>query len=194
MGCGLGCSHKMYKGLGLLGLRIALAIVFIYSGWSKLGAYHEMASAGMATIGLPGSGSFWAYFVGILEVTGGLMVLLGTYAVYAAGWLSFIMVVALLTAHRAGPLMSAFPAILALGGSLAILGGGAGKFRLIKCECCCKSCKNGGAGGACGGSCGGKCGCGNKDMAAGGSNCACKNCCGGSCPCGGQNGCACCKK
>lgn len=163
-GCGMGCNHKMYKGLGLLGLRIALAIVFIFSGWSKLGPYHEMASAGMATIGLPGGGSFWAYFVGILEVLGGLMVLLGIYAVYAAGWLSFIMVVALLTAHRAGPLMSAFPAILALGGSLAILGGGAGKFRLIKCECYYKTCKNDGAGDTNNGSCGGQngCACGKK--------------------------------
>lgn len=147
------------KAAGLIALRLAIATIFIYLGYGKLTSGHEMASGMFAGMGLPGSGSMWAYLIGGLEVLGGLMVLLGVFARYAACVLSIILVVALLTIHRTGPFMGMFLPLSLLGGTLAILGGGAGKWRLVKCECCCKACKESYSeakkDGCCGGNCGG---------------------------------------
>jgi uncharacterized membrane protein YphA (DoxX/SURF4 family) len=153
-----GGFHKSCKSWGLLALRLVVGFIFVYQGTQKLGLNH--AGAAMMfdkMVGLPGSGSFWAYFVGTLEVVGGLMVVLGAYVRYAATWLSIIMLVAMATVHRSGPLTGNFLPLSLLGSCLAILGTGAGKLRLVKTECCCKECKNMAAdqGGCCGG---GKCG------------------------------------
>ncbi len=163
--CKTTCAHKTMKAAGLLGLRLALAFIFIYSGYGKMFVGHEMAS-GMfsAKLGLPGSAT--AYFVGGLEVLGGLMVLLGVFAKYAATWLAVIMVVAILAVHRGGPVNGYFLTTSLLGACLAIMGVGAGPWRLVKTQCHCKMCvsannccagekKEGKEGDSC---CGGKCG------------------------------------
>lgn len=160
-----GCPHSQAKAIGLLALRLVVAYIFIKMGWAKLGANHAMASGMFAGMGLPGSGSVWAYIVGGLEVLGGLMVLLGVYARVAAAWLAVIIVVALLTVHR-GAIMTSFVPLIVLGACLSLLGTGAGKYRLVKAECCCKACKafygEAKAGGCCGGK--GACACGSGKM------------------------------
>lgn len=133
------CCHKMLKPWGLLALRAALAFVFIYAGYSKLGPGHEQAVQGMAAM-FGGAGNFWATFVGLLEVVGGLMVLLGVFAPIAAGWLAVIMVVAIFKAHWGGPVTGYFLPISLLGSCLAILSIGAGKFRFLKMQCPDKNC------------------------------------------------------
>jgi len=137
------CAHEKMRDAGLLALRIALGILFVYMGYSKLGPNHAMSSGMFAKfIGPEYAGSFWAYFVGLAEFVGGLMVLLGVFASYAAAWLSIIMVVALLTVHLGGPVSGYFLPLVTLGGTLALMGSGAGCWRLVKTECHCPKCKS----------------------------------------------------
>lgn len=188
---GCQCPHKTAKNVGLLALRLAIGVIFIYMGQNKLWGGHAGATTMFDHIGLIGGGNFWAYFVGTFELIGGVMVLLGAYLRFAAVWLAVIMVVAMLTVHSGGPFVGYFLPLSVLGGCLSLLGTGAGRYRLMKCECCCKDCRAmyaemevGCGGGKCAGACGGH-----------GSECGCQNCCGGNCPCGQPNGqCACCMK
>ena len=134
--------HGKMKDFGLLALRVALAFIFIYSGYGKIFTNHEMISGVFGKlIGPESAGSFWAYFVGLAELGGGLMLLLGIFASYAAAWLSIIMVVAIFTAHWGGPITGYFVSVAVLGGTLALMGTGAGCFRLVKTECHCSKCK-----------------------------------------------------
>jgi uncharacterized membrane protein YphA (DoxX/SURF4 family) len=140
--CKEGCNSGRVKAAGLLALRLALAFVFIYAGWMKLTpAGHAMAAGMFGGMGLPFGGEFWAYFIGSLELAGGIMVALGLFARYAAGVLAIIMLVAIFIAHLKGPLTGLFVPVLALGGLLSIATGGAGDWRVLECECCCKRCK-----------------------------------------------------
>jgi putative oxidoreductase len=130
------------KDFGLLALRLAIGAIFIYSGYNKLGPGNEMAAIAMGKmIGPESAGAFWAYFVGLAELVGGLMVLLGVFAGYAASWLSVIMVVAILAVHWKGPFTGMFAPLAILGGTLALIGSGAGAYRLVKTECHCPKCK-----------------------------------------------------
>jgi len=172
-----GCPHKTAKNVGLLALRVAIGVIFIYMGYSKLGPNHAGAAGLFEAIGFPGGGNFWAYFVGTFELVGGLMALFGAYLRFAAVWLSIIIVVAMLTVHRGGPFVGYFLPLSVLGGCLALLGAGAGSYRAVKSECFCKDCRTmcaemgGGCGGKCGGSCGGDGGeCGGDKCGGGCSN------------------------
>ena len=158
----MGHSHPTMKALGMLALRLAIGVIFMYMGYSKLGPNHAMASGMFAGIGFPGGGSLGAYFVGTFEFVGGLMVLLGVFANFATAWLSIIMLVAMATVHKGGPFVGYFLPLAVLGGCLAIMGAGAGRYRLVKMECRCPRCKAAMSGnmkedGCCGGKCGGAC-------------------------------------
>lgn len=148
-------NHKAMKNFGILALRISIGVIFIYMGYGKIFTNHEGTVGMMAkAIGPAAAGSFWAYFVGTLELVGGLMVLLGVYATYAAVWLSIIMITAMLTVHAGGKFAGYFLPLAVLGGTLALMGMGAGKYRLVKTECHCPKCKMSemnNVGGCCGG-------------------------------------------
>lgn len=138
----MSCVHGKMKDFGLLALRLALGAIFIYAGYNKLGANHDLVSGMMGKmIGPESAGSFWAYFVGLAELVGGVMLVLGVFASYAAAWLSVIMIVALLVVHASGPFSGMTAPLAVLGGTLALLGTGAGRFRLVKTECHCPKCK-----------------------------------------------------
>lgn len=141
--CGGKCKH-----LGLFLLRLALASIFLYAGYNKLGPGHEGAVGMFTSLGF-GAPEFWAYFVGLAEVVGGAMLLLGVYVCYAAAWLAVILVVALFTAHSGGTFMSMFAPISMLGGLFALMGTGAGKWALLK-EACGGACATKGAECTCG--------------------------------------------
>lgn len=164
---GKGHWHKSCKSWGLLALRLAIGFIFIYMGYSKLGPGHAGAVAMMAgKVGWPGGGEFWAYFVGSLELLGGIMLILGAYVRVAAVWLAIILLVAMATVHRGGRINGYFLPLAMLGSIAALSGTGAGRYRLIKQECWCQDCRNGdggcscgpGGGCGCGGNCGGNCG------------------------------------
>ncbi len=146
---------------GLLALRVILGIIFIYSGYSKIADPARMV--GMFTALHFPAPSFWPYLVGITELVGGIMVLLGAYARYASAVLSFVMLVAvIILAKMSGfNLMTIGYPLVCMGAFVALTGVGAGSYRVIKSECCCKKCKAGmNEGGCC--KDGGKCECGDK--------------------------------
>lgn len=125
---------------GLLLLRIAIAIIFIYHGWGKLSNIGQTA-AFFGNIGIPFAG-FSAWLVALVEFLGGIAILLGLYLRFFAKLLGVVMIVALLTAHLGGPWKSAELPIALLGGLIALWGVGGGKWQVTKNECLpwCKAC------------------------------------------------------
>ncbi|MBP7992222.1 MAG: DoxX family protein [Candidatus Magasanikbacteria bacterium] len=141
--CGGQCKHA-----GLFLLRLALASIFLYAGYTKLGPGHEGTIGMFTSLGF-GAPAFWAYFVGLAEFVGGAMLLLGVFVSYASAWLAVIMFIALLTVHRGGTFMSMYAPIAMLGGLFALMGTGAGKWALLK-EACGGACAQKGAECTCG--------------------------------------------
>jgi len=120
-------------------LRIALAVLFIAHGASKLFGGLEGTAGFFDKIGIP-LAFFFAVVVGIVEFGGGILLLLGLFTRYSAALLSIVMIVAILTAHLGGGYELA---MMGLGGSLALLFMGAGKCSLDeKCKDWCKKKKN----------------------------------------------------
>ncbi|MSR86090.1 DoxX family protein [Candidatus Woesearchaeota archaeon] len=73
----------VHMDLGLFLLRLGLGIIFLYHGWMKL------KTPGMMAKGL-GWQSWQVFLLGLVEVLGGLSVLIGVYAPYGA--LVFVLV------------------------------------------------------------------------------------------------------
>ena len=100
--------------LGLLLVRVALGIIFIFHGYPKL--LHQ--GAGMQGFfvqhGLPG---YFVYVAGILEAFGGGLLILGLFARAAGLLLAIEMAVAIWKVHRGGGVMDVhnyeFPLTLA---------------------------------------------------------------------------------
>jgi putative oxidoreductase len=85
------CAHKTrccpkMDAWGLLALRVVVGAIFIYSGYTKLFVQPTMVAGMFSGFGFPAP-AFWVYLVGVAELLGGLMVLLGVYARMAAIWL-----------------------------------------------------------------------------------------------------------
>ncbi len=142
---GMMCSHvsKCCPKLaqwGLLALRLAVGFIFIYQGYGKLMTNHTMAVGMFGGLGFPAP-EFWAYFVGLAELVGGLMIALGIFTRVAATWLAVILIVAILTVHRGGPVAGYFFPLSLLGAMLALAGVGAGDLRLVRAECLCGRCR-----------------------------------------------------
>ncbi|MEI6346078.1 MAG: DoxX family protein [bacterium] len=146
---------------GLLVLRLAVAIPFIVHGYAKLHAHGDFVTI-FTQIGIVAP-AFMAWFVGLVEFVGGILVLLGIFVRTASALLAIVMIVAIATYH--GKLGYAimgngyeYALTLALA-SLALVFTGAGEYvpaRLAKLEAkCCAACSK-----CCGGSCeGSACGC-----------------------------------
>ena len=78
--------------LGLLLLRIALGVVFMYHGFPKLFGDTAVYTRAFASYGLPG---YVSYVAGIIELFGGALLLLGLFTRPAALLLTAAMAVAL---------------------------------------------------------------------------------------------------
>lgn len=132
------------KNTGLLLIRISLAVVFLGHGIAKL-TDMEGTIGFFASLGL---GAFFAWLVAIVEVVGGLMMLLGAWTCVAGGLLAVTMIFAIILVKA----KIGFPAveidIAMLASALAIMLMGPGKYGLNKC---CSRCV--GEAGCCGGSC-----------------------------------------
>lgn len=121
---------------GLVALRLSAGIIFIASGWMKLHNI-EMIGGMFGGLGIPAA-TMMAWVVALLEFIGGIALVAGIW-VQAFAWpLAVTMLVALLTAHRAGPFMGAYAPFALLGSLIALgtLGGGA--CQLVKrplCQC-----------------------------------------------------------
>ena len=67
--------------LALLFLRCGLSLVFVFHGYSKLFGKTAVWVSAFERLGLPG---YFVYIVGVIEVFGGLMLILGLYTPVAA--------------------------------------------------------------------------------------------------------------
>lgn len=121
---------------GLLALRVSAGLIFISAGWMKLHNI-EMISGMFASLGIPAAYAL-TWVVALLEFVGGIALVAGMWVQLFAWPLAFTMLVALLTAHRAGPFMDAYGPFSLLGSLIALGTLGGGKCELVKktmCEC-----------------------------------------------------------
>lgn len=125
---------------GLLALRVSAGLIFISAGWMKLNNL-DMVAGGFDKMGIP-LATFFAWVVALLEFVGGIALVAGLWVQFFAWPLAFIMLVALLTAHRTGPFMDAYGPFSLLGSLLALGTLGGGKCQLAKgslCRCAAKT-------------------------------------------------------
>ena len=112
-------------------IRLALAIVFIASGWQKL-QNTEMVVGFFGTLGFA---PFVAYLVIIVELLGGILMLLGFFVRPVGILLAIVMGTAIATVHAknglTGPGGYQFVLTLLLA-ALAVASGGAGKYSAAK--------------------------------------------------------------
>lgn len=82
--------------LAPLFIRIAVGLIFLSEGIQKFIFPAELGSGRFLKIGIP-LPEFFGPFVGVLEIFGGCLILLGLYTRIAASWLFIIMCVAILS-------------------------------------------------------------------------------------------------
>lgn len=123
------------KDLGILFIRLSLAVVFLVHGIGKL---TDMEGT-IAFFGSLGLGVFFAWLVAIVETVGGAFMLLGLWTCLAGSALAVTMVMAIILVKS----KMGFPAIeidiAMLAAALAVVVMGSGKYGLNKC---CKMCMN----------------------------------------------------
>jgi putative oxidoreductase len=119
-----------YGDLGLTVLRVVTGIVFFMHGWTKVFVWgFEGTSAGFAQMGIPLAGVMGP-FVGLLELLGGLALVLGLATRWISIPLAVTMVVAIVQVHLAAGFFAPngyeFPLTLLAGlVGLTLSGGGA---------------------------------------------------------------------
>jgi putative oxidoreductase len=119
-------SLNALQPLGLLVLRVSLGIIFFSHGYPKLAHSGAGMQGFFVQHGLPG---YFVYIAGVLEVFGGVLLVLGLFTRGAALLLAIEMVVAIWKVHGAGGIYVVhdyeFPLAM-LAGSFALATVGAG--------------------------------------------------------------------
>ncbi|MFZ2151840.1 MAG: DoxX family protein [Minisyncoccia bacterium] len=129
------------KSFALLLVRVALASVFIFHGWTKI----QGMEGTIAFFGTLGFAPFWAYVVAWVEFIGGILMLAGVWVREVGVLFTVIMIVAIYAVHwgkgfnLAGGYEFQFVLLLS---SLAMVFGGAGKYALFGHKNC-SNCKDG---------------------------------------------------
>jgi putative oxidoreductase len=85
------------KPLGLMLLRVALGVIFIYHGYPKLFGHTRDAMQTFVHMGLPG---YFVYIAGVVEFFGGCLLIVGLFTRIAGLLLAGEMAVGLWTAHK----------------------------------------------------------------------------------------------
>jgi len=124
------------KNLGLFLLRVAVGAVFIYHGWLKLSDI-ALTTTFFDSVGIP-IPVFFAWLVGLVEFVGGIALVLGVWVHTFALLLAVNMLVALLVVHLGAPWSAAELPVVLFGAMVALMGVGAGDWRLVKKECVCQ--------------------------------------------------------
>lgn len=114
--------------LGLLLLRIGVGSIFIFTGWMKVSDMN-------GTVGFfssLGFSSFWAYLVTVVELLGGIAVLVGAgiYARLSAKLLAIIMLVVMYLL-KADLMMNMTPFLMFFA-AMALVCTGSGKYSVMK--------------------------------------------------------------
>lgn len=141
------------ENVGLLLLRLAVAVPFIYHGYGKL-ADHEVYVQAFTGMGIFAP-AFMAWVVGLVEFVGGIAILLGIFVRTAGVLLAVVMVVAIATVHAKNgySLMTGgyeYTLTLLLA-ALAVAFTGAGAYvpaplAKLEAKCCGGSCDSGSCG------------------------------------------------
>jgi putative oxidoreductase len=123
-------SLNSFQPIGLLAFRIALGLIFFSHGYPKLAHSGAGMQGFFVQHGLPG---YFVYISGVLEVFGGILLVLGLFTRAAALLLAVEMGVAIWKVHSAGGYLAVhdyeFPLALATG-CLALATVGAGLLSL----------------------------------------------------------------
>ena len=85
------------KPLGLLLLRVAVGVIFIYHGYPKLFGHTRDTMQVFAHMGLPG---YWVYIAGVIEFFGGCMLVAGLFTRVAGLLLAIEMAFGLWRVHN----------------------------------------------------------------------------------------------
>ncbi len=130
------------QNLGLFIIRVALAAVFITAGWMKLASMDQVIGM-FAMIGLT---PFFAWLVALVELVGGVSLLLGIFTRYAGIAIAVIMVFAIVLVKGKMGFMAYQSDLVILAAALGIALLGPGRWSLSSgtgvCACCDK-CKDG---------------------------------------------------
>lgn len=122
----------------LLVIRILIGALFIMSAIFKFTDMSGTASF-ISTTWLPAP-LFLAWASAIVEIAGGLMLILGVHACGAAVILAVYLVVVTFTFHNGlsdqDQMIQFFKNLAIIGGLLGVYVSGGGKFTLVKCKCC----------------------------------------------------------
>ena len=89
-------SLERLKPLALLLLRLALAVVFIYHGYPKLFGNVQQFMLGFQHNGFP---PYFVYVAGIIELFGGILLILGLFTRIAALLIAGEMLIAVVKVH-----------------------------------------------------------------------------------------------
>ena len=116
---------KISPDIASLIVRIIIGGIFVCSGWAKIG---DMADT-LSKFGDMGITAPLTYLVSYGELIGGLMLIIGLWTELAAFFLAIVMIVAVYMTRNFGFLVFAFP-LATLAGLIAILGAGAGKYKV----------------------------------------------------------------
>jgi putative oxidoreductase len=123
-------SLNAVQPLGLLVLRLALGLIFFSHGYPKLAHSATGMQGFFVQHGLPG---YFVYVAGVLEVFGGILLVLGLFTRGAALLLAIEMGVAIWKVHSTGGIYAVhdyeFP-LAVLAGSFALATVGAGSLSL----------------------------------------------------------------
>lgn len=106
--------------VGLLLMRIALGLTFFIHGYVKFRDGIENVSGFFSSLGLPG---FMAYVVAIVELVGGIAMILGLGTRIVGALFALVMLTAILTAKRSAGFVGGyeFEMMLLAGGVLMLL-------------------------------------------------------------------------
>ncbi|WP_169088716.1 DoxX family protein [Paenibacillus sp. PL91] len=83
-------------------MRVVLGIIFVFHGVDKFQMGLSNVEAWFSSIGIPG---FLAYFVAVLELVGGIMLILGLFTRYVSGLFVILLIGAIITAKLSAGLL-----------------------------------------------------------------------------------------
>lgn len=150
--CCSGCAKWCDWNVGVLLIRLIIAVIFINAGWMKVMNMDQTIQF-FSAIGI---NSFWTYVASYVELIAGVAVLLGVLIVPSALLLAIVMIVAIIKVGLAGGFAGyAYQLVLAVV-LIALTTFGAGKYGIARFMpkwlgggCCGNGCDCGGTCNAC---------------------------------------------